>query len=630
MKLYDSDEKFCHCNLKTNLSNELTITFSLQINKCLDRDYVLVDKSGEFLVKLSKKNKIYFYVGDKCGSMKVQAKTSDLDSCKCLNIAIVRNIECKRINIFVNGVLNVTECIDDELLVIPKSCSEVVVYTGGDCSDYEMRSVQIYNEVLNFDEVKGFNCCDKNVLLSEIFCKMYETHRFEDNIYYYIMTPNGLIYFPNESKKYGSPSTENRYPEFAFRYYNIEQNERLLNIDGMKCARYDELCKLFDIDQFATNLVTWQFQDASCEFQQAHPKNVFPEVGYWSPSLGLNPFTPYLDKDIPAGSLPQYTGNLKNGFVVSFVKLLMDRYVCTKNKIYLTAIDKLVTYLINLFNGGIPDDYPVGTPLITNNVGKTSLQQGNYLNYLKILDCILNHDSVRNIIDDVRISLLQKMKDDALSLLLKLQVECGGRLSIWAEFYTATATSGVDAVGSAGIPIFAPLLTVPESVEILLYLMNVSCPTADIKKAIKAGIEWLKSNRLDKYVQYFDGAKMKIVKNNYQTVPEQDVLHPHYYSIFAYNMADAPIPACGAMFYDTATVYSAVNPSLPLPPPQFPGNFNGLPFDQQIDRFGTWAQCALELYEQWVEIYDSPCSPLHKGKYVSSSKCSKSKGCSKC
>jgi PelA/Pel-15E family pectate lyase len=621
MKLYDSDEKFCHCNLKTNLTNELTIIFNLKINKCLDRDYVLVDKSGEFLVKLSKKNKVYFYISDKCGTMKVLAKTTELDICKCLSIAIVKNVECKRLNIFVDGKLNVTECIDDELLVIQKACSEVVVYTGGDCSEYELSSVQIYNEVLNFDEVKGFNCCDKNLLLSEIFCKMYETHRFEDNIYYYIMTPNGLVYFPNESKKYGSPLTENRYPEFAFRYYNIEQNERLLNIDGMKCARYDELCKLFDIEQFTTNLVTWQFQDASCEFQQAHPKNVYPETGYWSPSLGLNPFTPYLDKhDPPTNPLPQYTGNLKNGFVVSFVKLLMDRYVCTKNKIYLTSIDKLVTYLIDLFDGGVPDDYPVVNPLPFNNVGKISLQRGNYLNYLKILDCILNYDSVRNIVDDVRISTLQKNYDDALALLLKLQVECGGRLAIWAEFYANGATSWTGAVAGANIPISNPLLTVPESVEILLYLMNLTCPTADVKKSIKAGIEWLRANRLDKYVQYFDVTnltpKMKIVKNNYQTAIEQDVLHSHYYSFY-------PVPqsTCDPVFYNSSTAYQVdVN---------FPGNFYGQSFDQQVDQFGTWAQCALDLYEQWSDIYDSPCSPSQKVKYVSS-KCYKTKGCSKC
>lgn len=729
MKLYDSDMKFCHCDFKTSLTNDMTITFNFKFKSCLDRDYVLIDKEGEFLVKLSKKNKIYFYIGDKSGTMKIQAKTEELPSCEWLTVAIVRNIECKRTNIFVNCKLNVSDCIDEEHLTISKSCSDVVTYVGSECESYEMCCVKIHNEVLNFNEIKGFDCCDKKYLFEQIFCNMYETNRFDDNTYHYIMTPKGIVFFPNESKKVDRPITitnlsvyvkgkrntngqsyvgcttlfgkqvqytlnfdadnsvptslsnvtitilgntkpigifsvsivdttkfsgnitiglleinqtvRNQYNEFAYRYYNIEHNEKCLPIDGIKCSSWEELCKFFNVDEFVTNLVTWQFQDTNCEFQQAHPKNIQSnpvQVGYWSHCQGLTPFTPWLGTDSPIESNTQagIAGNLKNGMVISFVKLLIEQYICTQNEIYRKSLDKLVTYLIDMstvssdvYGSGVPDAFPRGSVHADANDTFTSIQSGNYLNYLKVLDCILKHENVRNIVDDTRISTLKTIYDEKLSLLLKLQVQCGGRLSIWSEFYNYDSMTGLYTparndvlaqtininsvlVNGNNEPSPSALLTVPESVEILNYLMNIKCPTTDVKKAVRAGIEWLKMKKLDKYIQYFNDAtcKMEIKKNNYVTGPTQTVLHPHYYTLNVITSSDlvpTPVVACGAVFITAAP--SANTGVFATGDTVFPANFNSEDFADQIDQFGTWAQCAIDLYEQWVTIYDTPCLP---------------------
>jgi PelA/Pel-15E family pectate lyase len=634
MKLYDSCEKFCHCALKSSLANEMTITFSIKFKECLDRDYVLICKEGEFLVKLSKKNKIYFYVADNCGNMKIQAKTETLPSCEYLEIAIVRDVECKRTTIFVNCVVNVSDCIDEEFLTISKACGELNCYYGGDCADYEMKKVVVYNEVLSFDELKGFSCCgdlpccSNKDLLEQIFCKMYETYRFEDNIYYYIMTPHGLVFYPRNTN---DGESGNNYPEFAFRYYNIEQNERNLPIDGLKCVSYEELCTLFDVDKFITNLVTWQFLDAANEFQIAHPKDIASgSVGYWSPGLGVNPFTPWLGNQVQSAAGEQTNvSNLRNGMVISFVKLLMDRYVCVKSEIYRKSLDKLVDYLIALLtiDYGVTDVFPLTTTPKTGNDALVSLRQGNFLNYLKILDCILDHPNLRNMVDDTRIEKLTMNRDNALTRLLALQVECGGKLTIWAEFYDADATDGTDYTANTIVdenPSTLPLLTVPESAEILTYLMNLKCPTSVIKKAIKAGVEWLKLSKMEKWVQYFDETSQTMImaQNNYVTVPEQDLLHSHYYILGGSFTADAVIPDCGAIFMDmtpaTTGVYSTDSTV-------FPDNFNfatnsNQTFDVQKDQFGTWANCAINLYNEWKLVHDSPCAPMSCSKCKTSCK----------
>jgi len=400
---------------------------------------------------------------------------------------------------------------------------------------------------------------------------------------------------------------------------------------------------MFDVDMFLTNIVTWQFLDSSCEFQQAHPKSLVDttKFGYWSPALGFTPFTPWLGNELTTQPANKEYSNLKNGFVVSFVKLLMNQYLevsCGSTnqqavyaQIYRQSLSKLVDYLIDLTSanlGGVPDSYPPLPVDPTNpNATFTSLQQGNYLNYLKILDCILNNPNVRNIVDDTRIASLQTNYNTALTLLLSLQVQCGGTLTIWAEFYDPAAANAPVPNGNGPTGITS-LLSVPESVEILVYLMNMTNPTSGVKAAIKAGIQWLQLNKLDKYVQYFDDVNslMKIVKNNYPTVPSQDVLHPHYYSITGITSptVSPAIPPCGPLFYKLSTPQTIYSTDVSV----FPANFNTESFADQIDQFGTWAQCALNMYNEWSQIYDSSCSTTNGligcPCYCKSSKCKKS------
>jgi PelA/Pel-15E family pectate lyase len=622
MKLYDSDEKYCHCNLKSSLANDMTISFSIKINDCLSGDYKLIEKECEFLVKLSKKKKIYFYISDANGTYRIQAKSDLIPSCEWVNVVIVRNTECKRTIIYVNGKVSVSECMDEEFVTITKSCGEFCYFHGGECADYEMKSIKIYNNALTFDEIKQeyvWNLCNKKELFEHIFCRYFENHKFEDNIYYYIMTPEGLIFFNDISKEYGS--TKNKYPEFAFTSYNVEQNERNLTIDGLKAVKYEDLHKYFDLDMFVTNIISWQYLPTPNNVLPNAPPKAGTNFGFWSSDLGLTPFTPYFEPDLTTGS-----GNLKNGFVISFVKLLLNQYLCTNNAIYRNSINLLVDYLIDLpfSNNGIPNQYPA-TLLPDTNPTPIGIHQGNYLNYLKVIDALLENPCIRNIIDDNRIAQLNDNHTEAMTLLLQLQVECGGKLAIWGEYYTQDATSGANISDVDGDIVGNVFLSVPESVEILIYLMNVKCPTSIQKNAIKSGIEWLKLKSLDKilngnYVQYFDHTNdsMKLALNTYGQLIQQLVLHPHYYNYTS-------TPSCEPVGTDGTGNYIPVDNT-------YVGTFNGLAFEEQQNVFGTWAECVYDMYDEWEQIYDTQCNSstnptnpknCNKNCYNKSKKCGK-------
>ncbi len=608
MKLYDSDEKICHCDLKSSLTGDMTISFSIHLKDCMNGDYKLIEKDVEFFVKLGKKKKIYFYVADKSGVYKIQAKSDVISNCEFVHVVIVRNTECKRTVIYVNGKVNVSECMEDEFVTIPKGCGELCYFHGGECADYEMKSLKIYNVSLTFDDIKQeyvWNLCNKKELLQEIFCNNYANFHLEDNTYYYIMTPNGILFFENISKSY--TGIKNEYPKFAFTYYNVEQNEKNLPLEGLKVAKYEDLCNLFDVDAFLTNIITWQFLPATNDFQIAHPKNISSgKVGYWSfeqntPATtgtkytGFTPFTPYFGNDINTTPTNQYNGNLKNGFIVSFIKLLLNQYFCTNNEIYRKSISALVDFLIDLpgsgsstpGTSGIPDEYPTISPA-TN---KISLHQGNFLNYLKIIDVLLENECIRNVIDDTRIATLKEKYDAVMTLLLNLQYQIGTKLTIWGEYYVHDGDDYTDITNDgAG----NTLLSVPESAEILTYLMNLKCPSSVQKKAIKSAVEWLKSKSLDKlmgnnHVLYFNetASKMQLVRNNYPTTPSQLILHPHYYDVTG-NGTDKVGLTPIAAGYDVT--------------------FNAYTFTQQIDVIGTWVQCVCDTYVEWEKVFEAPCN----------------------
>jgi PelA/Pel-15E family pectate lyase len=627
MKVYDSDEKFCHCNFKSSLTGDMTISFSINLKDCINGDYKLIEKDAEFLVKLSKKRKIYFYIADNSEVYKIQAKSDVISDCNFVHVAIVRNTECKRTVIYVNGKVSVSECIEEEFITIPKACGDICCFYGNECADYEMKCVKIHNVAFSLEDVKQeyvWNLCNKKELLQEIFCNNYANFHLEDNTYYYIMTPNGILFFEDISKAYST--VKNEYPKFAFTYYNVEKNEKNLPLEGLKVAKYEDLCKLFDVDEFLTNIITWQLLPATNNFQIAHPKNISTgKFGYWSfeqntPATtstgkytGFTPFTPYFGNDTSVVPADQKNGNLKNGFIVSFIKLLLNQYLCTDNIIYKNSLIALVDFLIALPGSGasitpsygIPDEYPVISPATS----KVSIHQGNYINYLKILDVLLENECIENVIDETKILSLKDKYDNVMTLLLKLQFKIGGKPTIWGEYYTPNATIDTD-ITDDGTYTF---LTVPESAEILSYLMNLKCPSTSQKNAIKSAVEWLKLKSLDKlmgnnHVLYFSEIpeKMQLDKNNYTTTPSQLILHPHYFDLSGNGTDKVSAPTISNTYSTT---------------------FNGYTFTQQIDVIGTWVQCVFDLYANWEKIYDTPCNTPVNPPVVSCCCCKKCKKC---
>jgi hypothetical protein len=637
MKLYDSDEKFCHCDIKTSLSGDMSIAFTLCLKDCISHDYKLIEKNCEILVTLGKKKKLYFYLADKKKNMKLQIKTEVLELNKQYHVVIVRSMCTKRNIIYINGKIHNVNCIEEEFYEISDLSSDFCYWFGGDCNPYTMHKLKIYSEDLSIKDVDALNVydtCDSKGVFEHIFCRLYENYSFECNGIYYIMTKDKLILFPDVSKD------GNKNPEYAFTLYNIENNKKNVPVDGLKIIKYDDLCCLFDMDEFVTNIITWQF-DGVDSFQSNHPKKISTSTvaGYWAPNTtdnglnGFNPFKPYLGNE--TGSPADFGGDLKNGFVISFVKLIMDRYVCTENLIYRESFSNLVDYLNKLPGssagiGPVPDPNKVNIPdvyppdalnaVANTNAAKTSLHKSNYLNYLKIVRCILDYSGIRNLIDDNRITTLNSNHDDVLALLLNLQHSYAGKPTIWSNFYIPAAVDGTEPnididsentpSDTTATPSRPKLLSTLESAEILLYLMSLNCKVPaqkdSIKNSIKYGVEWFQKHKLDldKYVQSFVDGKLKIEQYNYTKINHKKYLFSHYYTVGDVNVNGTQVQPQNPIYFDlTSGVYYSTTSS-------FPDNYNN--FASLVDQeyqFGTWGCCVLNMYDEWVKINDSPCNP---------------------
>jgi PelA/Pel-15E family pectate lyase len=618
--------------MKSSLCDDFTISFMIKLKDCLNCDYKLIEKDGDFLIKLSKKNKIYFYLADSEGTLKVQVKSGDLVDSEFVYVTIVKNLELQKVIIYINGKVDSVGCLDN--VSASTTCVGELAYYFGDCSsDYELKALKMYDNAMSSEEIKTdyvWNLHNKKELFENIFTRNYANFSFNDNLYYYIMTPDGVIFFNDVSKN------GNKLPEYAFTSYNVEQNEKNLTPDGLKIVKYEDLDKLFDVEMFVTNVVSWQFLPSSNDFQVAHPKSLVTGLstvnyGYWSNGLttpsgsnGFTPFTPYFGNQpttAPIFPVPSNQGNLKNGFIISFVKLLLDQYIKTQNVIYRNSLGALADYLIALPGSGssapatffgIPNEYPQASP----NDQVVSIHNSNYLNYLKVVDVLLTNLYIRNIIDDTRIAQLTSKYQSVLDLLFGLQFQLPSSNAIWAEFYDRDSLTGSVPVATTDGVAVAPFLSVPESVEILIYLMNLENPTVAQKKVIKSAMEWLNVHSINKlftnYVQYFDANTntMVLAQNKYTTTPSQLILHPHYYDVTLGN----PIDKAGVTIDAT---YLNIT-------------FNTLSLSQQEGVFGTWVNDANDMYNQWVKIYDSSCvvSPVPPIPNQCGCKCKKS--CKSC
>lgn len=155
---------------------------------------------------------------------------------------------------------------------------------------------------------------------------------------------------------------------------------------------------------------------------------------------------------------------------------------------YIDAFFKGFDYLIaaQYDNGGWPQYVPLKKGYYTH----ITFNDDAMIGVMKVLRNTARGGADYRFVDDVRRNNASKALAKAVALILKLQVEIGGRKTVWGQQYDETTLKLAWARKFE-----PPCLTAGESAGIVRFLMDES-PTPEIKASIEAAVEWFKANQL--------------------------------------------------------------------------------------------------------------------------------------
>lgn len=583
MELYNESKKFVHQNINNLLSEDLTCIFSLVITTDVEENFKLIDKGerGEIFVMLSKNNKLLFYYGDK---IKRQTESFPLETNKIYHIVFTRSLNAEKNCLYINGKLdNVSPMFNIDGL--NKTINDIKFFEGG--TDYKMGKIKMYNYAFTPKQIKMeyfYDIKDKGNLLRLISNRMDELMEISTGIFCGYIMEDMLILFT----KCQMFISQKNYPLDTYIKYNMEQHEfNIPQILNLMILKTNELENKFNVDDMANFLVTWQVG----MFESTYPKNIpINNInGYWI-EKEVSPFVPYTGKGLTyvssEGKLTENQGTFQSGMIISFLKIIINDFLKTKKSDLLSSILKLIDYLINISNNYSNGGVPLYYPKLDNEEWKynISMKNGNFINYLRTIELILNSNELLQCIDP-KIEQLKNAYIKSLNLLLKLQSKKG----IWFQYYDKDTFEPTE--GNNNEPIGLCSL---ESAQILHYLMNFENPTMNIKKAIIAGCEWFKNHKVEGWTQVFDKKSYNpkdpenlteqqtlLTKYNYSPFPDKMNMHSRYYD---FN-TEKPI------FKENSNIYTLET-------------FNDMSIDYRNSEFhiGMWGHHLLEIYDEWKII----------------------------
>lgn len=195
---------------------------------------------------------------------------------------------------------------------------------------------------------------------------------------------------------------------------------------------------------------------------------------------------------------PYNYGSLQDGTGLFIIKLIIISLKNNFNNDLLLYFEKMAKYLINMqySNGGIPQYYPLQGGYFNN----IALNDGAYLNYLKILEYIINNNT-NNLLNDDLINKLIKCQKNAFDLLKKLQIKINNIPTIWAMQYDSITLLPTNA------RTFEPAcLGSLESCQILIYLKEINFTynhffDKELQDAYNYGVQWYLNNAITNIIQ---------------------------------------------------------------------------------------------------------------------------------
>jgi PelA/Pel-15E family pectate lyase len=155
---------------------------------------------------------------------------------------------------------------------------------------------------------------------------------------------------------------------------------------------------------------------------------------------------------------------------------------------YKEAFNKGVDYLLasQYENGGFPQFYPLKKGYYSH----ITFNDDAMIGALKVLRDIANTKDDYKFVDEERRSKAARAVAKALPLILELQIEAGGKKTVWAAQYDELTLK------PAAARKFEPVsLTAGESVNIVRFLMQEK-PTPEVAAAIESAVDWYRRNKI--------------------------------------------------------------------------------------------------------------------------------------
>lgn len=173
---------------------------------------------------------------------------------------------------------------------------------------------------------------------------------------------------------------------------------------------------------------------------------------------------------------------------------------------YKDAFNLAVDYLLSsqYENGGFPQFFPLKKGYYTH----ITLNDDAMIGVMNFFRDIARKQDDYKFVDEARRTRVEKALDKSIALILKLQVEIGGKKTVWAQQYDEVTLK----------PAWArkfepPCLTAGESVNVVRFLMKEK-PTPEIVAAIDAAITWYKANQIN-------GIRFESVNGDRKVIPDK-------------------------------------------------------------------------------------------------------------
>ncbi len=157
---------------------------------------------------------------------------------------------------------------------------------------------------------------------------------------------------------------------------------------------------------------------------------------------------------------------------------------------YKQAFDKGLDYLFSAqyANGGYPQFFPLRKGYYTH----VTFNDDAMINVLKLLREVAKKNNDFQFVDDARRLKAENAVEKAIPLILKTQVEIGGKKTVWAAQYDE------ETLKPAAARKFEPIsLTSRESVGIVRFLMLDARPSREKINAIESAVNWFRANKIE-------------------------------------------------------------------------------------------------------------------------------------